>query len=131
VAWRVIPQQHLYRLGHHGGRLLQIGRADPRTVGPRLDLHEHEGGRLQQWHGHHNVECHLHLLLGVSGCSPSSSTRPPPPAPRPPSLAPKQPAVEAEGLTHACSSLARRASWESKRALMVASCARMRSILAE
>ena len=48
-----------------------------------------------------------------------------------PSLAPKQPAVEAEGLTHACSSLARRASWESKRALMVVSCARMRSILAE
>jgi hypothetical protein len=63
VAWRVIPQQRLYRLGHHGGRLLQIGRVDPRTtvVEPRLDLHEHGGG-LQQWHGNLNVERSLHLL---------------------------------------------------------------------
>ena len=65
MAWRVILQQRPYRLGHHGGRLLQIGRADPcaAVVGPRLDLHEHEGG-LQQWHGHHNVERRLHLLPG-------------------------------------------------------------------
>jgi hypothetical protein len=62
VAWRVIPQQRLYRLGHHGGRLLQIGRADPcaAVVGPRLDLHEHGGG-LQQWHSHLDVERRLHL----------------------------------------------------------------------
>jgi hypothetical protein len=130
VAWRVIPQQHLYRLGHHGGRLLQIGRADPRTVGPRLDLHEHEGG-LQQWHGHHNVERRLHLIPGCVGLQPivldpAASAR------AQAALARAQAARgRSRGLTHACSSLARRASWESKRALMVVSCARMRSILAE
>jgi hypothetical protein len=71
VAWRVISRQRLYGLGHHGGQLLQIGRADSRTaiVGPHMDLHGHGGG-LQQWHDHLNAERRLHLLLGCLGLQP-------------------------------------------------------------